>query len=151
METWRFEGRDAAHHETMFFLLLYGPGIAFICQVWSRREEFTTGCCRTSLLSASCFRMNLRAVMSIGCCTSCSGCTCDQSHGSSPLRPCCSRCRAPKSCNDIQEAWLLLQSLDPTSPSDVSCQELSSSILDKCICYVPPYQKSIPCASCVHS
>ena len=97
METWRFEGRDAARHETMFFLLLYGPGIAFICQAWTGREEFTTGCCRMSLLLVSCFRMNLRAVMSIGCCTSCSGCTCGQLHGSSLLRPCCSRCRAPKS------------------------------------------------------
>lgn len=58
---------------------------------------FSTCCCQMSLLKVSCFPMNLPGVMLIGCCTSCSGCTCGQSHESSPLRPCCSRYKAPKS------------------------------------------------------
>ena len=112
----------------------------------------STDCFRTNLTSReNCFLINPQAVMSIEYCTSCSGCTCGQSHGSPLLRPCCSHYRAPKPCNGRREAWLLLQSLDLTMPSDVSYQELSWSILDKCICYVPPSQKSIPCASCVHS
>lgn len=77
-----------ARRETMFLLHFFVLVLTLV---------FSTCCCPMSLSKVSCFPMNLQGATLIGCCTSCSGCTCGQSHESSPLRPCCSRCKAPKS------------------------------------------------------
>lgn len=130
-----------------------GSGIGCADHMLHQHEVFSTGCCFQRSLSsmANCSPMNLQAAMSIECCMSCSGRTCGQSHGSPLLRLGCNHCKEPKPCNGTPEALMLLQSLDPTCPSEVSCQELSSSISDMCIYYGPPSQQNSPCALYVHS